>query len=333
MMDGELSLAIVGTGGIAKAHRKNLEAIGGNRVVAVADVNEGNLKEAANDLGARPYADFGELFAKEEELDGLVLCTPPTVRKDVIAAACERSIPVFCEKPPARTDGDAAEIVDIVEGSGNIVSVGFMYRYLPAVDRLKALIADEKPNFVQGTFLCSPALTRTIPGWFFIKEESGGHVVDQAIHVMDLIRFIAGDICEVHTLGNNVVCPKADDFTVEDSSSTTMRFASGASGTHVHSWAYRKFIGEVTLTGAEHRLNLRLNDVLQGWVGDQDIDEKFDSSPTGDIHYWEMEVFLNAIRTGDASQIRSTYADAAKTLATVNAMNRSIDEGRPVPPE
>jgi len=298
--------------------------------VAVADVAAGNLKEAADALGARPYTDSSELFAKEGQLDGLLLCTPPTVRKDVIAAACERKIPVFCEKPPARTDDDATEITKIVEDSGNIVSVGFMYRYLPAADRLKSLIADEKLNLVQGTFLCNPALTRAIPGWFFIKDESGGHVVDQAIHMMDLIRFVAGDICEVHTLGNNVVCPKADDFTVEDSSSTTMRFASGASGSHVHSWAYRKFIGEVTLTGAEYRLNLRLNDVLQGWIGDQDIDEKFDTSPTGDIHYWEMEVFLNAIRTGDASQIRSTYGDAAKTLAAVNAMNRSIDEGRPV---
>ena len=58
MSDQELRLAIVGTGGIAKAHRKNLEAIGNNRVVAVADVDEANLEEAAGALGAQPYADF-----------------------------------------------------------------------------------------------------------------------------------------------------------------------------------------------------------------------------------------------------------------------------------
>lgn len=330
MTDKELALAIVGTGGIAKAHRKNLAALGGNKVVAVADVDADNLKEAAETLDARPYADFNEMFAKEQALDALILCTPPTVRRDVIAAACDRGIPVFCEKPPARTDGDARQIVELVEKSGNIVSVGFMYRYLPAVEYIKSLIAKEKLNTVQGTFLCNPALTRAIPGWFFIKDKSGGHVVDQAIHVMDLIRFIAGDVCEVHTLGNNVVCPKASDFTVEDTSSTAMRFASGASGTHVHSWAYRKFVGEITLTGAEFRLTLRLNDFVQGWIGSEEINEKFDPAPTGDCHYWEMEVFLAAVRAGDASSIRSPYADAAKTLATVNAMNQSIDEGSPV---
>ena len=330
MTDKELALAIVGTGGIARAHRKNLAALGGNKVVAVADVDAANLREAADALGAKPYTDFNQMFAEEQALDALLLCTPPTVRLDVIAAACERGIPVFCEKPPARTDEEAARIVELAQKSGNLVSVGFMYRYLPAADYLKSLIAQEKLNTVQGTFLCSPALTRAIPGWFFIKDKSGGHVVDQAIHVMDLIRFIAGDVCEVHTLGNNVVCPKAPDFTIEDSSSTAMRFTSGASGTHVHSWAYRKFVGEIMLTGAEFRLNLRLNDFVQGWIGSEEIDEKFGPSPTGDCHYWEMEVFLDAVRTGDASKIRSPFADAAKTLATVNAMNQSIDEGRPV---
>ncbi len=330
MSDPELRLAIVGTGGIAKAHRKNLDAIGGNKVVAVADVDEANLKEAADSLGARPYADFNELFDKEDALDAVILCTPPTVRKDVIARACDRMIPVFTEKPPARTDADAAEIVDLVAKSGNIVSVGFMYRYLPAVDCLKSLLEGQAINLVQSTFLCGPAIGRKIPGWFFIKEKSGGHVVDQAIHVMDLIRFIAGDLTQVHTLGNNVVCPKDPEFTVEDSSSTNMRFANGASGGHAHSWAYTKFVAEITLTGAEFRLTLRLNDRVEGWIGDKNVDEQFDASPTGDIHYWEMEEFLRAVRTGDTSNIRSPFADGAKTLATVNAMNASIDTGAPV---
>ena len=331
MSDKQLSLAIVGTGGIAKVHRNNLAAMGGTKIVAVADLSEENRKEAAAAHGARAYADFNEMLDKEDGLDALLLCTPPTVRKDVIALACERKLPVFSEKPPARTDAEAAEIVDIIAKSGNIVSVGFMYRYLPAVDRIKQLIAGRPLNLVQGTFLCSPALTRAIPGWFYIKDKSGGHVVDQAIHVIDLIRFIAGDVTEVHTLGNNVICAKAEDFTIEDSSSTNLRFASGASGSHVHSWAYDKFVAEVTLTSADFRLTLALNDRITGRVGDQAIDEKADGPEKGGIRSWEMGVFLDAVRTGDGSKIRSPYADAAKTLATVNAMNQSIDEAKPVP--
>ncbi|MEW6359797.1 MAG: Gfo/Idh/MocA family oxidoreductase [Planctomycetota bacterium] len=330
MADKELSLAIVGTGGIAKQHRKNLQALGGNKIVAVCDLAEANLKEAAEATGATAYTDFRKMFKKEKGLDAVLLCTPPIVRKDVIALACKRKIPVFCEKPPARTDKEAKKITEIIAESGNLVSVGFMYRYMPATDRIKELIAGEKLNLVQGTFLCNPALARKIPGWFFIREKSGGHIVDQAIHMIDLIRFIAGDVTEVHTYGNNVICPKAEDFTTEDSSSTNLRFAGGASGSHVHSWAYAKFVCEVVLTGAEYRLTLKLNDFVNGWIKDKVIDEKFAPAPSGDLRYWEMQVFLNAVRTGDASKIRSPYADAAKTLATVNAMNRSIDKGKPI---
>jgi len=331
MANAELALAAIGTGGIYKAHRKNLEAIGGNKVVAVCDVDQANLKEAAAAHGARAYTDFNELFDKEQSLDAVLLCTPPTVRFDVIAGAAERKLPVFTEKPPARTLDDARRIIETIEKSGIICSVGFMYRYAPAVDRLKSLIGGETINLVQSAFLCSPALTRKIPGWFFIKEKSGGHVVDQAIHVIDLIRFIAGDITEVHTLGNNVICKKEPDFTVEDSSSTNMRFESGASGCHIHSWAYRRFVAELTVTGAEYRLTLKIVNAVSGLKGDRQIDESFDPSPTGDGHYWEMAAFLEAVRTGDASGIRSTFADASKTLATVLAMNKSIETGRPEP--
>ena len=330
MAEKELRLAIVGTGGIAKVHRNNLAVIGDNKIVAVCDVSEENLKEAADASGATPYTDFGKLMDSEKDLDALVLCTPPIVRREVIEAACDRGLPVYCEKPPARTDEDASEIARIVEKSGNIVSVGFMYRYLPAVDHLRSLIGSKPINLVEGTYLCGVALARNIPDWFFIRERSGGHVVDQAIHMIDIIRYIAGPMAEVHTLGNNVICPKADDFTVEDSSSTNIRFASGASGCHVHSWANSGWMAEATFTGAEYRLTLKLNDTVHGQISGETVEKTFAPPPSQDIRYWIMEAFLKAVRTGDASDIRSPYADAAGSLAAVNAMNRSIDEGRPI---
>jgi len=330
MSGRELRLAVVGTGGIyLRMHSRNLQAIGGNKVIAVCDVDEANLKQAMEIHGARGYNDFGEMLDKERDIDGLLLCTPPTVRREVIELAAERKIPVFCEKPPARSLDDARAIIEIVEKSGVPVSVGFMYRYLPSVAYLKSLIRDEKINLVQSTFLCSPALTRKIPGWFFIKEKSGGHIVDQAIHVIDLLRFIVGDIETVHTLGNNVICEKAEDFTIEDSSSTNLRFASGASGNHTHSWAYRKFVAEITVTGAEYRLTLALDFKVNGWIRDDNIEKTFDKPPGASHHYYEMKVFLDALRTGDFSGVLSPYRDAAKTLATVIAMNKSIESGKP----
>lgn len=331
MPGNTLNIAAVGTGGIWNAHAKNLSVIGGNKIVAVCDVNDDNRKKHAEANNARGYADIRQMLAAEKEIDAIVACTPPTVRLQIVEAAAERGIPVFLEKPPAFSLDDARKIVAVVEKTRLPVVVGFMYRYLAAVDRLKQLIGSEPINLVQSSFYCPGATIWKLPAWFYIKEKSGGHVLDQAVHVMDLIRYVAGDITSVYTLGNNVICPKSPTFTMEDSSSTTMRFASGASGTHVHTWAHNKFTGFLTVFGKEFKLTIELDLKLTGYVGDKVIDETFAPPPQGcSHHYEEMRVFLDAVRTKNYGTLRSPFPDAAKSLATVLAMNQSIDRGLPV---
>lgn len=332
MEERTLRLAIVGTGGIWNAHANNLKTLGGGQVVAVCDINEDNRRKAADASGARAYADVAALLRGEPDLDAVISCTPPGARREVIEAAAERGLPVFVEKPPAASLDDARAVLAIVARTQTPVGVGFMYRYLPAVNRLRALIAEAGPiNLVQSDFLCPAATEWGIPAWFFLKARSGGHIMDQAIHVMDLVRYLAGDVTEVFTLGNNVICPKGPDFTVEDSSATALRFAGGASGTHVHSWSHHEFTGHVTVIGRDYRLTLTLDSHLGGFVGDQKIDEAFPGPPDGCSHHFEeMRAFLAAVRAGDFSALRSPFADAAGSLATVLAMNRSIETGQPV---
>ena len=327
-----LKLGAVGTGGIWKAHANNLKTLGGSEIVAVCDINEDTRRQVAEALGARAYAHVADMMRQEQELDAVISCTPPDARREIIEAVAGRGLPLFVEKPPASSLDDARAILAAIARSQASVSVGFMYRYLPVVDRLKALLAEAGPiNLVQSDMLCPAATEWGIPAWFFIKERSGGHVVDQAIHVMDLVRYVAGDITQVYTLGNNVVCPRSAEFTVEDSSSTALRFASGASGTHVHSWSHHESGGHVTVIGKDYKLTLTLDSSLHGFVGDQTIDETFPGPPDGCSHHFEeMKAFLAAVRTGDFSAMRSPFSDAAGSLATVLAMNQSIETGLPV---
>jgi predicted dehydrogenase len=332
MADRVVKLAVIGAGGIWNgAHTKNLALLGGNQVVAVCDIAEPALRKAAEANKARAYDHMDKLFAAEKDLDAVIACTPPTVRRQVVEGAARLHLPVFVEKPPAFALDDARQIVRIVRERKTPVFVGFMYRHLPAVDRLRELIAGRPVNLVQSSFFCPAATGWNLPGWFYLKDRSGGHVLDQAIHVMDLVRFLAGDITRVFTLGNNVVRPKAADFTIEDSSSTVLRFAGGASGTHVHSWAHSEFVGFVTIIGKDYRLTLQLDQKLSGFVGDRKVDEVLPTPPAGATHhYYETQAFLQAVRTGDFTPLRSPYPDAAKSLATVVAMNESIESQAPV---
>ncbi|HIM10067.1 TPA: hypothetical protein EYM26_04605, partial [Candidatus Poribacteria bacterium] len=96
----------------------------------------------------------------------------------------------------------------MIDGSDIICSVGFHMRYSPSVDRFRELMEGRTVNFVQSILAGSSVATRSLDDWFFLKEKSGGHIMDQAIHFIDLMRLVVGEISHVQTFGNNVVCPK-----------------------------------------------------------------------------------------------------------------------------
>jgi predicted dehydrogenase len=332
MTQQPLRIGAVGLGGIWNEHAKNLAMMGGNTVVAVCDVNVEIRTKAAAELGARAYADIDEMFATEK-LDGAISCTPAVARRAAAQAAARHAVPLFVEKPPAASIEDGLAISRIVAQSTAPVFCGFMYRTFPSVARLKQLIEGRKIVTVQSAFLCPAATHWGIPPWFFIKERSGGHVLDQAIHSIDLIRYFAGDIAEVHTFGANVVRSKTDDFTIEDTSSTNLRFTSGAVGAHVHSWVHDVMSVSLSLIGESFNLRLDLDEKLTGFIDDQQINESLPAKPEGarSHHYYEMEAFLSAIRSNDFSMLLSPYSDAVKSLAVVLAMNESIERGTSVP--
>jgi len=328
-----LKLGAVGVGGIYRAHANNLKLMGGNQVVAFCDMNEVH-RSMADEAGGRFYTDVAAMLEAEPDLDALISCTPPVARRAVVQAAADfserngRPLPVFVEKPPAFSLDDARFIAGVVKSTGLPVFVGFMYRYLPVVDRVKELLEGRPIHLVQSSFFC-PALTKwNLPAWFAIKERSGGHILDQAVHSIDLIRYLAGDITKVQTFGNNILKTKSETMTIEESSSTNLRFASGASGAHIHSWSHDEFKVSVGLIGADFHLKIDLDSHLTGFVGDLTLDETFCGPPEGaSHHYAEMVAFLAAVRAADFAALRSPYLDAAKSLATVLAMNQSIESG------
>ena len=77
----------------------------------------------------------------------------------------------------------------MIDGSDIICSVGFHMRYSPSVDRFRELMEGRTVNFVQSILAGSSVATRSLDDWFFLKEKSGGHIMDQAIHFIDLMRW------------------------------------------------------------------------------------------------------------------------------------------------
>lgn len=327
-----LRIGVVGTGGIASVHLNNIAKMAEIEITALCDSDEKKVNEAATKYGAIPFTDFHTML-EQTDLNALLVCTPPSIRLPVIAEAASKGIACFIEKPPAANMEEAFQILNIIELSGIPAAVGFMWRYSKAVRKAKELISQLPVPLIRSIYTCGVANIPSIPRWFLDKSVSGGPIVDQAIHVLDLCRFLvcdhSGEVEHIHSFGSNVMIPKQKDFTIEDSHVVNLTYGNGAIHSHVHSWAVEPTFGSIELISNEFRLTIDLSSeiTLGGHFRNEPVSFAFENE---DCRAAEMQAFFRAIETGDRSLILSPYADALETLKVVHAVNRSVDEGSSV---
>ena len=353
-MPEQVRVAIIGAGGIGARHLENLRFLGGNQITAICDLDQARAHRLAERVGARTYRTTEDMFAAGEEIEAIVICTPTKIRRQIIDQAAARGIAIYCEKPPAHTVEEGLRIAEIIDRHNVVCCVGFNQRYSPAVDRFREITKGRTANFVQSIAANASLFTHPLEPWFYIQEKSGGQLMDQAIHTFDLLRYVVGEITEVHTFGNNVLRPVTEDFTAHDTTVSSFRFAHGGSGSHIHSWSTPKSRSELLIAGGDYSLSLRAINPpeLHGFLGGPGSEQtpvnetweqgkamdRFGEIPQGrkpedppdPPHFEAMKTFIKATESGDQSQIRSSYLDSLKTLAVILGMLRSAETGEAV---
>lgn len=327
-----LRVAFIGTGGIAGRHLQSLRLLGLDRVrpVAFCDVDLARASRAAAEHDGTAYTDFTEMLDAAAHLDAVFICTPQFVRAEPIAAVAARGLAVFCEKPPAFDAPQGRRARDAIRRAGVVSNVGFMYRWLRPVDRAWELLQGRRLGAVRSAFLCGPAIERNLPAWFYLQERSGGPLMDQAIHVLDLHRYFAGEVATVHALANTTFRERTPDFTIQEAYTLNLGYASGAIASHVHSWACTAAMGQLELISDRARLTVDLYaNRLTGVVDGTPVEESF----TDDPYLREVDQFLTAVADGDPTRMRSPYADGLNTCAVAWAGLQSAESGRPETPE
>ena len=213
-------MGCVGTGFIAGRHLTALSAFPDVRVVAVADPVAERAAAAAAPLGARAYDD-GLALLEAEELDAVWLCVPPFAHGPLEEAAVARRLPFFVEKPLAHDLATAVAVAAAVRDTGLLTGVGYHWRHLSVVARAAAVLRESPAQLVTATWL-----DRTPPApWWVRRDQSGGQVLEQTTHLLDLVRLLVGEVDVVSS-----VEVAGQDGGVPVASSSTLRFASGAAG-------------------------------------------------------------------------------------------------------
>ncbi|TKJ45767.1 hypothetical protein CEE34_09735 [Candidatus Aerophobetes bacterium Ae_b3a] len=315
-----LKIGFIGAGGIANWHLEHLSKIEGTKIVSLCDVNKKRVEAAAKKWNAKPYTDY-ERMLEEQELDALYICTPPFAHGNMEISATERGIHLFIEKPIGLSLKKAKEIEVAITKNKIVTSVGYQRRYEDIVDRICSILKENRAGLFMGYWMEGmPSVD-----WWRRKEKSGGQLIEQTTHIFDLARYLFGKVEKVFAVEKKGLMEDVKNYNIEDASCVTLVFESGLVGTICSAC----FLS----CGEKVGMNIYFKDrVIQYDGGIKIIESNQQSkiSSSVDAGLIEDQVFIEAVKTKDASRIRSTYSDALKTLALTLAADESMRTGRVV---
>lgn len=313
-------IGFIGAGGIAHRHFGVLEGFEDVAIVAVADVDRARAEDAAARFGARAFDDADAMLA-ETELDALYICVPPFAHGAPERAAIAAGLPFFVEKPVALDLATAEEIAAAAEAKGLVTAVGYHWRYLDTVDEVRGLLEGNPARLMSGYWLDSTPP----PRWWWREDRSGGQMVEQTTHLIDLARYLGGDVRRVYGLAGRTDRAEFPDLDVPTVSTASLQFESGAIAN----------FASTCLLGWNHRVGLHLfGERLAIELTDHDLMVDVGRGrpvrgAQGDPVWREDRDFIDAVRGGE-NRIRCPYREALDTHRLALAVTESARTGQPV---
>ncbi len=223
---------LIGCGGIAARHAQALATLKEEVELAACcdiDVNKAAaVSERYTDGRAQVFDSFIKMY-EAAKLDLVVICLPPFAHSNEVELAAQRGIHLLVEKPIALRSELAWKMVEQAEASGIKTQVGFIFRFGEAVGQLKRWQSAGETGRV-GLFSARYACNSLHAPWWRQREKSGGQLVEQVIHLFDLMRFLMGEPASVFSRQANLFHRDVPDYSIEDVSVTVTTFASGALG-------------------------------------------------------------------------------------------------------
>lgn len=244
--NGKVRLAIIGCGGISAAHARGLTQHGEKiQVAALCDVSEANMKSRSEQLGgvSAQHLDWKKMLAEMGEgIDAVDICLPHHLHAPAILDSVAAGKHVICEKPMCIDLSEGGRIVDAVKRAGVIYMSAHNQLFLPVVQEAKRRIDAGEIGKIrwlrsQDCFLAGGGQRNPFEGTWRAnaKLQGGGELIDTGYHPTYRLLYLAG---------SPVVAVKGmmgrfqQAIEGEDTASVQVRFASGAIGEILTSWAF-----------------------------------------------------------------------------------------------
>jgi predicted dehydrogenase len=316
-------IGLIGAGAIARRHVGVLSTLEGVELAAVCDSDLARARSLA--AGAAAYGSWQELL--EHPLDAVFVCTPPAAHAQPATAALRQGLAVYMEKPLARAGDDGEAIVAAWRESGGVCAVGYQWRSLALIGRVRDELAGAAPGM-----LISRSVGPTEPGraasWFGDPAASGGILFELGSHDIDLQQALAGPASSVQALSGRGL--GAGGGALDDAVAVLVRYAGGGLGVISVAWTEQQQppIYELDVLAPDVALHLALDPGfrLAGRAHGGTVDQEEDVDPRTSA----VTGFLDTARRGDPAAVTCTPEDALGTLRVALGAEQAIASGETV---
>jgi predicted dehydrogenase len=327
----QLRMGVIGTGVAAELlHWPALEGMK-DRYAIVAVTNRTREKaQAFADLIGLDHSQIAEDYRaliEREDVDVVLLALPPQLNLEVATQAARAGKHIICEKPIAVNLVEAREMLDIPQAFGVKLLIAENFRYDAAVRKARELI---DAGEIKAPYMISYQYVQPVPAddiiaerpWRQKPEHAGGFISDHGVHMINVIRFLMGEIRCIHALGSD----RREHLSGPDSAVINLTFESGTIGSVQWSFAVASDASNrIELYSDDGTLELSGGGLCLKRLGQPDRQIALDgvSSFTS-----EFEDFHSALVTGSTPLI--TPRDAFQDLEAAEAVYRSICSGKVV---
>ena len=332
-----VKVGFVGCGARATREMQDLVQMPNVKIAALCDVSEeavaagvGRFNQSQppdKQVTAPAFTDTKRML-DAVDLDAVYVALPPFAHGAIEHAIIDAGKAIMIEKPLGVDMPTTREIDAHIREKGVVNAVGYQGRYGGVIDQARDLLKGVPIGLVMAMRLSG------LPGklWWRIQEQSGGMLIEQHTHGVDLMRYLAGDVATVYAAAGTQLLKEVPQLSIDDVSAASVTFVSGAVGTIVNSCAVQvrmlpNINGYVHVVAKDLVLAVA-SDSLQVMRPGQERQEFKSEREEGNFKM--NQAFIRAVETGDRSGIRSTYSDSLKTHAITVGAVQSARDGRPV---
>ena len=310
----KLSVGVIGVGFWGKNHVRVFSELPETELIAICDANLERAKQIGNQYGIKAYGDSEKLL-KRKDIEAVSVCTWTTTHAAEAMKALKAGKHILVEKPLASTIREAKKIVDLANQNNRHLSVGFIERFNPVIQRAKNMLKKREIGELVS------ATAKRVSQW---PERIGdvGVVKDYAIHEIDIMRKIfEEDPTTVYAKVGNLRHTKFEDY-----AQIMLSFQHGKTAFIETNWLTPDKIRNLTLTGSEAIMSLDyLTQEITVETSEKTLKPRFEWKEPLKL---ELQHFANSILTDEELEV--TGVDGLKALVIAEAAIESSETDRAI---